>query len=200
MRTRQNGEGGFGYWTATPNSERFVSAYAMLFLLEAQERGRPVPADMLSLGNGYIQSLAADESDGSLAGLRERAFAIYLLTRQGNVTTNALSSVEKALDERYAKTWRSDVTAAWLGASLKLMREDKEGARLIAGPEKVLARNARTARSSSSASTTRCSRTRSRCTCCRSISPSAPRRSRRTRSRTSCGRCARAGTTRSRAP
>jgi uncharacterized protein YfaS (alpha-2-macroglobulin family) len=97
---------------------------------------------MLSLGNGYIQSLAADESDGSLAGLRERAFAIYLLTRQGNVTTNALSSVEKALDERHAKTWRSDVTAAWLGASLKLMREDKDGAKLVAGPEKVLARHA----------------------------------------------------------
>jgi uncharacterized protein YfaS (alpha-2-macroglobulin family) len=142
MHARQNGEGGFGAWSATPTADRFVSAYAIQFLLEARERGRAVPADMLALGNGYLQQLAADESDSSMAGLRERAFAVYLLTRQGNVTSNALAAVEKRLDERFAKTWRDDVTAAYLGAALKLMREDKEAARLVAGPEKILVRHA----------------------------------------------------------
>ncbi len=142
LRSRQNGEGGFGLWTATPTSERFVSAYAVLYLLEAKERGKPVPADLLSSATSYLAQLAADESDGSLAGLRERAFAIYLLTRQGLVTTNQLASVRQRLDTLYAKEWKSDATAAWVAATLKLLKEDKEANALIAGPTKVLSRDA----------------------------------------------------------
>jgi uncharacterized protein YfaS (alpha-2-macroglobulin family) len=141
MHTRQNGEGGFGLWTSTPESVRYVSIYAMQFLIEAKERGQRLPGDMLDAGNRYLHQLAADESDASLAGLRERTFAIYLLTREGNVTTNNLAAVQKRLDERYPKQWQGDLAAAYLAASLKLLKQDSDADRLIAGPQKVLERS-----------------------------------------------------------
>ncbi len=141
MHTRQNGEGGFGLWTSTPESVPYVSVYAMQFLIEAKERGQRLPGDMLDAGNRYLQQLAADESDASLAGLRERAFAIYLLTREGNVTTNDLAAVQKRLDERYPKQWQDDLAAAYLAASLKLLKQAGDADRLIAGPQKVLERS-----------------------------------------------------------
>ena len=140
MHSRQNGEGGFGLWTATPVSERYVSVYAMQFLIEAKERGQRLPGDMLDAGNKYLFQLAGDESDGSLDGLRERAFAAYLLTREGNVTTNYLAAVQKRLDDSYKDRWHDDLAAAYLAASLKLLKQDKEADRLIDGPQKVLTR------------------------------------------------------------
>lgn len=142
LRSRQNDEGGYGLWTATPESQRYVSVYATQYLIEAKERGWDVPQDMLDKSNRYLTALAADESDGSLAGLRERAFAIYLLTRQGTVTTNALASVRQRLQERHAETWMQDTAAAYLAASLQLMKQDGEALKLIVGPEKVLTRAA----------------------------------------------------------
>ncbi|HZP65822.1 MAG TPA: alpha-2-macroglobulin, partial [Rudaea sp.] len=141
LHTRQNGEGGFGLWTSTPVSERYVSAHAMLLLVEAKERGQKLPGDMLDAGDKYLHQLAADESDLSLDGLRERAYAIYLLTRQGTVTTNEIAAVIKHLDERYPKQWRDDLVAAYVAASFKLLKQDRDADKLIAGPEKVLVRS-----------------------------------------------------------
>ncbi|HEX8779532.1 MAG TPA: alpha-2-macroglobulin, partial [Rhodanobacter sp.] len=62
LHSRQNGAGGFGLWSATPDAEPFVSDYAMNFLIEARERGVAVPQDMLDAGNQYLKQLAADDS------------------------------------------------------------------------------------------------------------------------------------------
>jgi len=140
LHSRQNGQGGFGVWSATPDSEPFVSAYAMHFLLEAQDRGVTVPADMLDAGNKYLHQLAADESLDSLDALRQRAYAVYLLTRQGNVTTNDLAAVQKRLQEAFPNDWKSDLAAAWLAASYEMLKQDKEANQLIAGPQKALER------------------------------------------------------------
>jgi uncharacterized protein YfaS (alpha-2-macroglobulin family) len=140
LHSRQNGQGGFGVWSATPDSEPFVSAYAMHFLLEARDRGVTVPADMLDAGNKYLHQLAADESIDSLDALRQRAYAVYLLTRQGNVTTNDLAAVQKRLQEAFPNDWKSDLAAAWLAASYEMLKQDEEANQLIAGPQKALER------------------------------------------------------------
>ena len=141
LHARQNSEGGFGLWAATPDSEPFVSDYAMNFLLEAHDRGTPVPQDMLDAGNKYLQQLASNDGMDSLDQLRQRAYAAYLLTRQGNVTTNALASIQKRLQDAYSKDWKNDLAAAWLAASYKLLKQDDEANRLMAGPERALERS-----------------------------------------------------------
>ncbi len=132
LRSRQNEQGGFGLWSATPTAEPFVSAYAMHFLLEARDRGTPVPKDMIDTGNNYLRQLAADEGMNSLDELRQRAYAIYLLTRQGNVTTNYLAAVQKRLQDAYPAEWKNDLTAGWLAASYRMLKQDKQANALIA--------------------------------------------------------------------
>jgi uncharacterized protein YfaS (alpha-2-macroglobulin family) len=141
LETRQNGAGGFGLWSATPISRPFISDYAMNFLLEARHRGVAVPQDMLDSGNAYLRRLAGDDSLTSLADLRDRAYAIYLLTMQGNVTTNDIASVQKQLDTLFPKRWKDDLAAAWLAGSYKLLQQGNEADRLIAGPLRMLERS-----------------------------------------------------------
>jgi alpha-2-macroglobulin len=141
LHARQNSEGGFGLWAATPDAEPFVSDYAMNFLLEARDRGTTVPQDMIDAGNKYLQQLSNDDGMDSLDKLRQRAYAAYLLTRQGNVTTNALAAIQKRLQDAYPDVWKKDLAAAWLAASYKLLKQDDEANRLIAGPEQELTRS-----------------------------------------------------------
>ena len=140
LHSRQNEGGGFGVWTATPDSEPFVSAYAMHFMLEARDHGVTVPQDMLAAGNRYLHHLAEDDSDDSLEALRQRAYAVYLLTRQGNVTTNDLAAVQRRLKEAFPKDWENDLAAGWLAASYELLKQTQEANHLIAGPQKALER------------------------------------------------------------
>ena len=141
LRSRQNAQGGFGLWAATPESDPFISDYVMHFLLEARERGAAVPKDMIDAGNVYLQQLAANDGDSSMPALRERAYAVYLLTRQGNVTTNSLATVQKRLQDAHPKEWKNDLAAAWLAASYQLLKQDKQAAALIEGPLRQLERS-----------------------------------------------------------
>jgi len=132
LRARQNTEGGFGLWAANPNVVPPVSVYAQQFLVEARERGQAIPADLLKHGNDYLRQLA--ESDGeTLADERARAQAAYLLTRQGVVTGNIVAGVQKRLEASHARTWRTDIAAAYLAASQQLMKQAPVAERLIDG-------------------------------------------------------------------
>jgi alpha-2-macroglobulin len=140
LHSRQNGQGGFGLWTATPDTQPFVSNYAVHYMLEARERGVAVPQDMLDAANVYLRQLAGDDGEDSLELLRQRAYAVYLLTRQGNVTTNYLAAVQRRLEAAHPNEWKDDLAAAWLAASYQLLHQDKEANQLIAGPQRLLVR------------------------------------------------------------
>lgn len=141
LRGRQNEQGGFGLWTATPDAVPFVSAYAMHFLLEARDRGVAVPKDMIASGNRYLQLVAADDSQTELEEMRQRAYAVYLLTRQGTVTTNYIAGVQKRMQDAFPNIWRDDLAAAWLAASYKLLKQDAVANQLIAPLQKQLERS-----------------------------------------------------------
>jgi hypothetical protein len=138
LRSRQNAEGGFGYWAAYPQGHEFASVYATLFLMEARDRGQVVPADMLKLAQSYLEQLAA--TDGrDLKDERIRAFAIYLLTRDGKVTTNYAAALQARLESVHAKTWKQDLAAAYLAASYQLMKQTKTADNLMGGVKIVAA-------------------------------------------------------------
>ncbi|WP_448095873.1 alpha-2-macroglobulin [Luteibacter yeojuensis] len=140
LHARQNGQGGFGLWTATPDTHTFATDYAVHYLIEASDRGVAVPRDMLASADEALRQIAAADSGDSLVEMRQRAYAIYLLTRQGNVTTNDLASLQRRLQEVHANEWKSDLAAAWLAASYKLLHQDRLAGDLIAGPRKILVR------------------------------------------------------------
>ena len=131
LRSRQNGDGAFGMWAANPAVDDAASVHAVHFLIEARERRELVPPDLLAKSNDWLRQLAGSEGT-SLAEERIRAYAIYLLTRQGNVTSNLASALQKRLEDNHAKTWAADTAAAYLASTYQLLKQDRLADRLIA--------------------------------------------------------------------
>jgi alpha-2-macroglobulin len=139
LRTRQNAEGGFGLWSASVKADEFASVYAIHLLLEARERGDSVPQDMVQTGIDYLQQLAASPAQ-NLYGARTRAYATYLLTRQGIVTTPMLTGLREMLEAKYPKVWQDDLAAAYLAASYQLLKQDRLAQTLMDRPAELLSK------------------------------------------------------------
>jgi uncharacterized protein YfaS (alpha-2-macroglobulin family) len=127
LRVRQNDEGAYRLWPGGNHVDEFVSLYAHHFLIEAGGRGEHVPAGLIDSGNAYLRAVAARDGN-NLAQERDSAYAIYLLTRQGQVMSAQAAALRKRLNERYKKQWQQDLAAAWLAASFKLMHQDRDAA------------------------------------------------------------------------
>jgi uncharacterized protein YfaS (alpha-2-macroglobulin family) len=104
--------------------------YTQHLLLEAADRGERVPGDLLANGNNYLRTLAARDGN-NLTEERQSAYAIYLLTRQGQRMTSQIVAARKRLEERHRDVWKQDLAAAWLAASLDLMKQDRDAESLI---------------------------------------------------------------------
>ncbi|MDQ2659778.1 MAG: alpha-2-macroglobulin, partial [Verrucomicrobiota bacterium] len=131
LRRRQNDKGDFGYWTVeTEERIHFMPAYAMHFLIEAKAAGFAPPAEMLSSGLRYLQTMVAlDPTD--LDDARAVAYSIYLLTREGVITTNYIINLRDYLEKNYAKQWQNDMTGVYLAGALQILRKEEDAAKLI---------------------------------------------------------------------
>lgn len=130
LQSRQNDEGGLGLWASSPDTAEFATVYTAHFLIEAKERGQQIPAGMLENLNGWLTRFASTPASTLAAG-RMRAYAVYLLTRQGIRVTPALANVEQELTNRYPKTWQNDLAAAYLASTYKLMQRNLDADRVI---------------------------------------------------------------------
>ena len=130
LRARQSDTGAYKLWPGSDQVVEFVALYAQHFLLEAAERDEPVPGDIIASGNNFLRSVAARDGD-NITDERQTAYAIYLLTRQGQRMSTEIAAARKRLEERYRGQWEQDLTAAWLAASLDLMRQDRDAGQLI---------------------------------------------------------------------
>ncbi len=130
LRSRQGPDGGFRFWATSTEPAEFASVYIVHFFSDARELGLPVPSDMHDAGLGYLQRIAADEVR-SLPDARLRAYAIYVLTRNGIVTTNYLTNLHESLNREFTDTWRSDVAASYMAASYALLQRARLGDGLI---------------------------------------------------------------------
>jgi uncharacterized protein YfaS (alpha-2-macroglobulin family) len=134
LRTRQNGEGGFGLWTASVQADEFASVHATQLLLELREQeglAGLVPQDMWQAALDHLQHLAASDP-ADLPAARRRAQAIYLLTRNGAVTTSLVASLRETLAARHAQAWPTDAAAAYLAATYQLLKQDAPAEALMA--------------------------------------------------------------------
>jgi uncharacterized protein YfaS (alpha-2-macroglobulin family) len=130
LRSRQNDAGAYKLWPGSEQVVEFVSLYAQQLLLEAADRGEPVPGDLIENGNAYLRSIAARDGN-NITEERQSAYAIYLLTRQGQRMTAEIAAARKRLSERYRGQWEADLTAGWLAAALDLMKQDNDANQLM---------------------------------------------------------------------
>ncbi|MFZ2171247.1 MAG: hypothetical protein WAW61_16625, partial [Methylococcaceae bacterium] len=118
--------------------DEFATVYAVHLLIEARANGIAVPEDMLKKSMDYIQNLASSPAD-DLARIRVRAYAAYLLTRHGTVTTAILSTLREALRANFnEEEWRKDLVAVYLGASYQLLKQEAMADDLIKIPAQRL--------------------------------------------------------------
>ncbi|HKS31856.1 MAG TPA: alpha-2-macroglobulin [Chthoniobacterales bacterium] len=132
LRRRQNDQGAFGYWAPEERAEiSFVSVYVMDFLIQAKAAGFPPSSEMFATGLRNLQTMAGREPS-TFSDARTLAYAIYLLTREGVVTTNYILNLRDYLDKHQARDWQRDVSGVYLAGALKLLHQDDEAERLIA--------------------------------------------------------------------
>ncbi|MEZ4600972.1 MAG: alpha-2-macroglobulin [Syntrophotaleaceae bacterium] len=130
LRERQMADGGFCFWPGGSETAEFPTVYAMHFLHEVRELGYAVPEDLMIRGQDYLREYVG-RTPSTLEEARVRAYAVYLLTRMGEVTTNHLVHLQTWLEENHSKTWRQDLAAAYMAASYKLLRKNGEADDLI---------------------------------------------------------------------
>jgi alpha-2-macroglobulin len=128
LRARQNQEGGFGLWAANDDASSFVTAYAMHFLTDARDAGFPVDGSLLGAGLNALKAIAsAPASQGSnhLAA----AYATYVLTRNGVVTTNYVSGI--LASKNLPRDWKESPIAAYLAGAYAIMKQSGEARSLL---------------------------------------------------------------------
>ena len=165
LQSRQNEEGAFALWPGNAAVSELPSVYATQFLLEAKERGFAVPREVLDNAMAHLNQLAASEGH-TIADQRVRAYAIYLLTRNGVVTTNYATAVQKQLEEKDPATWKKDLAGIYLAATYQLLKQERLAASIIGGVRLGDRQESTTA----TITTTARSATRSSCTFSRGIS------------------------------
>jgi alpha-2-macroglobulin len=131
LQSRANDQGGFGLWSSSPQTAEFPTVYAVQFLLEAKDRGQRISPAMLATLNDWLIRYASTPAP-TLTDARWRAYAVYLLARQGIKPNNALSNVEQELSHRYPQAWPTDISAGWLAATYRLMQRTNDADRIVA--------------------------------------------------------------------
>jgi uncharacterized protein YfaS (alpha-2-macroglobulin family) len=131
LARRQNDQGAFGYWVPeTGEHISFVSAYVMDFLSESKAAGFAPPQEMFASGLRNLQKMAGKTPD-DLTDARRLAYAIYILTREGVITTNYILNLQDWLGKNHRDEWENDITGVYLAGALHSLRKDKDAERLI---------------------------------------------------------------------
>ena len=130
LRERQLANGGFCFWPGGSQVAEFPSVYALHFLLEVRELGYAVPDELLSRGRDYLRDYVGNKSN-TLEQARVRAYAIYLLTRFGEVTTNHLVNLQGWLEQQHREVWKKDLAAAYMASAYALLQMRNDAEQLI---------------------------------------------------------------------
>lgn len=145
LSRRQGRNGGFGYWsTDAQEGFDYLTVYVGHFLTDCKASGLPVPARLYQATMRRLRYMAdAKISDPTTHNGRKyywrtrweaemRASAIYLLTRNEEVTTNYAIKLQDYLDAKVPKKiWHRDSTAAWLASTWRLLKKESAAKPLI---------------------------------------------------------------------
>lgn len=101
----------------------FASVYAMDFLTLSREKGFPVPTDLTQRGLVYLKDVV-NQSIRSKDDARAKAYGIYILTRNGEVTTNYITHLMSYISSHSKWEWDNDLTMVYLAGAFKLMKQD----------------------------------------------------------------------------
>lgn len=127
---RQNLDGSFKSWPSSPlTAKQFDSLYTLQFLTQAQKHNLDVPQGLLKKSLGYAASVASKNASDYTNS--NPAYAAYLLTLNGEMTSNYLIKIEEELNLAKSKDARNSLSAAYLAASYKLLQNEDKARKLL---------------------------------------------------------------------
>jgi uncharacterized protein YfaS (alpha-2-macroglobulin family) len=129
LRARQNQDGSFGLWAANDAGSNFITAYAMHYLTEARESGYPVDSDLFDAGMQALKAMAGADPKYEHTTPRAAAYAIYVLTCNGVITTGAINTLRAS--NVLTGAWRQGPVAIYLAGAYALMKQAPEARSLL---------------------------------------------------------------------
>jgi len=131
LRARQNQDGSFGLWAANGEGSDFITAYAMHYLSEARESGYPVDRSLFDGGVQALKVMAGADPKYEHTTPRAAAYAIYVLTRNGVITTSYINTLRAP--GNLAGSWKEGPVAIYLSGAYALMKQTPEARALLNG-------------------------------------------------------------------
>ncbi len=147
VRSRQTADGGFAMWPGA-SSDLFATSYVVNLLIEAKAHQLAVPNDLLQRANGYLQTQLAQPNTHFYLW-RAQAYAAYLLTRQGVVTSAALTNLREfikgelsgSISDARKSSIERDLGMVYLAASFQILKQDSLARDLLEPALKALKSN-----------------------------------------------------------
>ena len=131
LQERQTIDGGFSAWNeAAASADSYASIYATHFLIKAKNYGFNVPQGMLTRALAYC----ADKAGKTPESIKDYlpAYATYVLTLNGTVTSNYLLNLEEYYKQNYKKEGQPNLATAFMAASYQILQNHKKANNLIA--------------------------------------------------------------------
>ena len=100
--------------------DALLTAYAADFLLSMREAGLGADDGLLDRVCDAVERVVP-LNRASLAAARTSAYGIWVLTREGRITTRLIEDLQTAMKERGIRGWKKDLTAVLLAASQRQM-------------------------------------------------------------------------------
>lgn len=122
MRSYQTADGAFAYWPGSSSSHAWGTAYAVHFLLQAEQSGYWIPASMKQSAMNYLRRMARGwkPQTGYYARSEEQTegYRLYLLALDGQPEMGAMNRLKESAS-------LLDATRSWLASAYVLAgRED----------------------------------------------------------------------------
>ncbi len=125
LQSRIKSDGNIGYWTNKSATQDIITLYAAEFLTDAMLQGFSVPATFMSKVLKAVEVIASDSEEKRDAHVR--AYAIYILTKNEEVTTHYIEDLEKDLSIFDSS---SEYEKLYLAASYKMMMQEEKANKL----------------------------------------------------------------------
>ena len=137
LKNRQNDDGSFDLWSGgaasrTPETAAHtanITAYVVQFLTIARDAGFNIPQNMIGRAVDYLRTYAG-ENINTTDDAAAAAFAIYVITRNGYVTTGYIDLFEQYANKNI-KNWESQIMGAYIATSYKMLKQSAKANQMI---------------------------------------------------------------------
>ncbi|MBO4626020.1 MAG: alpha-2-macroglobulin family protein [Alphaproteobacteria bacterium] len=137
LKNRQNDDGSFDWWTGgdtsrnneTSTNTAYITAYVVQFLEIAKKSDFDVPKNMLSRAIDFLRTYAGTRISDE-PGAAAHAFAIYVLTQNGYITTGYIDAFEEYANANI-KNWQHNLMGAYIATAYKILKQEQKANSLI---------------------------------------------------------------------